>query len=203
MDKDFDFLGVIEKYSSLDMVSYEYFYQLFNHRTILFNQEVDENIVENIYLPLKEFEEDDIQTPITLILNSPGGSVSDGFFLAHYLTHFKKKLNILVLGYAASMAAVILAGGGKNPNITRSCYPSTYALIHDGFVAIAPSESKTAADIMAFNDRVDNDIRTFILDNTKITAEQYDAQARHQWFLNSSEMLEFGLIDKIIGKESD
>lgn len=199
MQKELDFLEVVRNYSDLDIVSYEYFNQLFKHRTILFNQEVDENIVEAVYLPLKEFEEDNIQDPVTLLLNSPGGSVSDGFFLAHYLTHYKKKLNIVVLGYAASMAAVILAGGGKNSNITRKCYPSTYALIHDGYIALAPSESKTAGDIMAFNDKVDGDIRQFILDNTNIKQEQYDAQARHQWFLSSSEMLEYGLIDEIIG----
>lgn len=198
MKKELDFLEVVRNYSDLDIVTYEYFNQLFNHRTILFNQKVDENIVEAIYLPLKEFEEDDIQTPVTLILNSPGGSVSDGFFLAHYLTHYQKKLNIIVLGYAASMAAVILAGGGKNSNITRKCYPSSYALIHDGYIALSPSESKTAGDIMAFNDRIDEDIRQFILENTNIKQEQYDAQARHQWFLSSNEMLEYGLVDEII-----
>lgn len=203
MTKDLDFLDIVETYSNLDMVSYQYFHQLFNHRTVLFNQEVDDSIIETVYLPLKEFEEDSSNDPITLILNSPGGTVSDGFFIAHYLTHYKKKLNIIVTGYAASMAAVILAAGGKNPNITRKCYPSSYALIHDGFIAISPSESKTAADIMAFNDKVDNDIRQFILDNTNIQPDLYDAQARHQWFINSKEMLEFNLIDEIIEQDSE
>ena len=200
MNKDLDFLEVVKGYSELDIVSYEYFNQLFNHRTILFNQEVDDTVVEAVYLPLKEFEEDDIQTPVTLILNSPGGSVSDGFFLAHYISQYKKKLNIIVLGYAASMAAIILAGAGKNENVTRMCYPSTYSLLHDGYIAISPSESKTAGDIMAFNERVDEEIRTFILENTNITAEQYDLKARHQWFLSSQEMIEYGMMDKILGK---
>ena len=83
----------------------------------------------------------------------------------------KKKLNIIVTGYAASMAAVILCGGGNNPNITRYCYPSTYGLIHDGYVALSASESKTASDIMAFNEKVDQDIRQFILDNSKFTSD--------------------------------
>jgi ATP-dependent protease ClpP protease subunit len=55
-------------------------------RTILLNSAVDESIVESVYLPLKEFEEDDSMEPVTLILNSIGGSVSDGFFLAHYIS---------------------------------------------------------------------------------------------------------------------
>jgi ATP-dependent protease ClpP protease subunit len=99
------------------------------------------------------------------------------------------------------MAAVILAGGGKNENVTRKCFPSTYGLIHDGYIAISPSESKTAADIMAFNDSKDKEIRQFIIDNTNITAEEYDAQARHQWFLTAQEMLEKNMVDEIIGAD--
>lgn len=201
MRKDLEFLDIVKEYSELDVVNYEYFNQRFNHRTVLFNKDVDEDIIETVYLPLKEFEEDLSNTPVTLILNSMGGSVADGFFLAHYLSSYKKKLDIIVLGYAASMAAVILAGGGKNMNVTRYCYPSTYALIHDGYVTIAPSESKTAGDIMAFNDRVDDDIRQFFIDNTNITAEQYDQQTRKQWFLNAQEMKNLNLIDKIIGRD--
>ncbi len=199
MRKDLEFLDIVREYSELDIVNYEYFNQRFNHRTILFNREVDEDIVESVYLPLKEFEEDFSDMPVTLILNSMGGSVSDGFFLAHYLASYKKKLNIIVVGYAASMAAVILAGGGKNPNVTRYCYPSTYGLIHDGYITIAPAESKTAGDLIKFNDKVDASIRQFIIDHTNITAEQYDGQARKQWFLTAEEMKELNLIDEIIG----
>lgn len=133
------------------------------------------------------------------MINSCGGSVSDGFFLAYYLSNYSKPLNIIITGYAASMAAVILAGTGNNKNITRYCYPSSYALIHDGYIAISASETRTASDMMAFNEKTDKRIRQFMLDHTKITAEEYDAQARHQWFLDAEEMREKGLIDKIYG----
>ena len=162
------------------------------------NQEITDSIVEMVYLPLKDFEEDNSDEPITIILNSVGGSVSNGFFLAHYLKNFKKKINIIVTGYAASMAAVILCAGGKNPNITRYCYPSSYGLIHDGYITLSTNESKTASDIMAFNDQVDQDIRQFILDNTKITPELYDSKARKQWFLTAKDMLELGIVDQIL-----
>lgn len=193
-------LSSLIKMFSADLcpTDYQYFHQLLHNRTVLFNSEIDESIIETIYLPLKDFENDDIQKPVTLILNSPGGSVTDGFFLAHYLTQYKKPLNVLVTGYAASMAAVILAGGGKNSNVTRMCYPCTYALLHDGYIGLETTETKTAADIMAFNDKVDTDIRQFIIDNTNITAELYDSKARHQWFLTAPEMLEYNLIDKIL-----
>ena len=55
--------------------------------------------------------------------------------------------------------------------------------------------------MMAFNNKVDEDIRKFIIDHTNITAEQYDEHARHQWFIDAKEMLELGLCDKIIGDD--
>ena len=194
----FEFLAVPEKFSSVDIVNYQYFNQLLNHRTVVFNNNISEDIVESLYIPLKEFEEDDIETPVTIILNSCGGSVSDGFFLANYIASYKKKLNIIVTGYAASMAAVILAAGGKNENVTRKAYPSTYCLIHDGYVALQASESKTANDIMAFNNKVDEDIRNFIISNTNITEQLYDSKARKQWFISAQEALDLNLIDEIM-----
>ena len=182
-----------------DPSMYQYFNQLLQHRTIIFNCDVQEDIIEKEYIPLRDFEKDDSMEPVTIIMNSSGGAVSDGFFLAHYISHYSKPLNIIVPGYACSMAAVILAGGGKNENVIRSCFPCSYALIHDGYVALAAQETKTANDIMAFNDNVDKQIRKFFIDNTNITEEQYDSHTRHQWFLTSNEMLEAGLIDRVYG----
>lgn len=201
MDPDFGFL-ISDDASGLDPVMYQYYHQMNDNRTLILNTDIDERIVEMIYLPMRDWENDSDTRPVTLILNSQGGCVSDGFFLAQYISQYKKPLHIIVPGYAASMAAVILAGGGKNENVTRFCFPSTYALIHDGYVALSASEAKTANDIMAFNNRVDESIRQFIIDNTNITAEEYDAQARHQWFLSADEMKKYNLVDKIYGVDA-
>ena len=197
MDLD-ELFNTMQTYG-FDPMIYQYFNQLMNHRTIIFNCDVQEDIIEKVYIPLREFENDDSNEPVTIIMNSSGGSVSDGFFLAHYISQYSKPLNIIVPGYACSMAAVILAGGGKNENVVRSCFPCSYALLHDGYVALSAAEAKTAADIMGFNDKIDTQIKQFFLDNTNISAEEYDAHARHQWFLFSTEMKKYNLIDKIIG----
>ena len=201
MDPDFGFL-ISDDTSGLDPVMYQYYHQMNDNRTLILNTDIDERIVEMIYLPMRDWENDSDTRPVTLILNSQGGSVSDGFFLAQYISQYKKSLHIIVPGYAASMAAIILAGGGKNEKVTRFCFPSTYALIHDGYVALNASEAKTANDIMAFNNKVDENIRQFIIDNTNITAEEYDAQARHQWFLSADEMKKYNLVDKIYGVDA-
>ena len=107
--------------------AYQYWHQLLHNRTIVFNVEIDEDIVERIYLPLRDFENDSSQAPVTLILHSPGGSVSDGYFLAEYISQYKKPLNIIVLGFAASMAAFV------SPKAGRICLSSS---IGWGFAAI-------------------------------------------------------------------
>ena len=200
MDLD-ELLELLTPTNQIDPVSYQYFHQLFDKRTIVFNQAITENIIETVYLPLRDFENDDSSDPVTLILNSIGGTVSDGFFLAHYIANYKKKLNIIITGCAASMAAVILCGGGKNENVTRYCYPSSYALIHDGYVTLQASEAKTASDIMDFNNQVDERLKEFIVEHTNITAEQYESKTRHQWFLSAKEMKELNLVDRIIGDD--
>lgn len=196
-----ELLNIIDAAHAFNPVNYQYFHQLLDKRTIILNESITSNIIESVYIPLKDFEEDDSDEPITLILNSVGGSCADGFFLAQYLRSYSKKLNIIITGYAASMAAVLLCGCNKNPNITRYCYPSTYGLIHDGFITLEPSETKTAEDYMEFNKQVDKDIRDFILNNTNISAELYDSKTRHQWFLSAKEMKKLGLVDKILGSD--
>ena len=186
----------------MDPVEYQYFNQLLNNRTVVWNCEIDDTLVEKVYLPLRDFELDSSTEPVTLIINSVGGEVANGFFFAYYLTQYKKPLNIIVCGYAASMASVVLAAGGKNDNITRYCYESSYAVIHDGNLTLPEMEAKTAADCMAFQDKVESKIRDFFIKNTNITPEAYDAHSRKQWFITAEEMKELNLIDKIIGVDN-
>ena len=86
---DLEFLGFANDVSTLDPVMYQYFNQLLNKRTIILNSEIDESILETVVLPLKDFENDEDKTPITLILNTPGGSVADGLMLCNVIDiHF-------------------------------------------------------------------------------------------------------------------
>ena len=188
----------VEKFG-FDPITYQYFHQLLEKRTIVLNDYVCDETVEKVYLPLREFEMDTSTEPVTLILNSAGGSVTNGFYLAQYISQYSKPLNIIVPGMAASMAGIILAGGGKNENVIRYGFPASYVLLHDGYVALEASEARTADDIMESNKGVDADIREFIITNTSITPEVYDAHARKQWFIKGQELKELNLIDHIYG----
>lgn len=192
------FLTLVEQNSNLDPIMYQYFNCYFNRRTIIFNREVDRDIVEAVIVPLKEFEEDDSNAPVRLILSTPGGSVGDGLILCNIIDNYKKPLEIYVYGYACSMGTIILCAGNKNPNVKKFCYPFSFGLFHAGYSAIE-GESLSVEDQIEFNKRTDNMIRDYVIKNTNITAEEYKANERRQWYLTAEEMREKGLIDIIIG----
>ena len=195
-----DFLALVEENSQLDPVSYQYFNHLFNHRTIVFNDGIDKNILEAVILPLKEFEDDGSNDPVKMIISTPGGSISEGLVLCNIIDNYSKPLEIYVMGYACSMGTIILAAGNNNPNVKKFYYPFSFALFHSGYTAFE-GESLSVEDAMAFNKRVDNRIRDYIVANTKITEEQYRANERRQWYLDAHDMKELGLIDVIIGED--
>ena len=182
---------------SLDISLYQYFRNLKEKRTIVFNDDVNEQILEKVYLPLREFEKDDSNEPILLIIHSSGGSVSDGLFLANYFEHYKKPLNIIVYGYAYSMGFAILCSGSKNPNVIRKCYPFTTALWHPGQVALSGS-ANDVNDIQEFNKKVDLILKNYILENTFISKELYEKNERSQFYLTAQELFHYGIIDEII-----
>lgn len=197
---DIEFLGFAETVSNLDPIDYQYFNQLMNYRTIVLNSEIDENILETVVLPLKQFEEDNCIKPIKLILNTPGGSVADGLMLCNVIDNYKKPLEIIVPSYACSMGTIILCSGNKNPNVIKKCYPFSFALIHSGNTYVG-GESHTVEDVMDFNKSMDKAIKDYIVENTGISEEEYDSHYRKQWYLNSSDMLHYKLVDEIIGSE--
>lgn len=195
---DPEFLGIVDKYSGLDAITYQYFNQLLNKRTIVLNAEIDESILETVVLPLKDFEQDTDDTPVKLILNTPGGSVADGLMLCNIIDNYKKPLEIIVPSYSCSMGTIILCSGNKNPNVIKKAYPFSFALFHSGQTYVG-GESTSVEDVMNFNKGVDNKIRDYIIANTNITEELYDAHHRKQWYISAEEMLKYGLINEIIG----
>ena len=196
-----DFTALLDV-QSIDPATYQYFNKLENERTIIFNQEVDDRIVERVAIPLMDFEKDSSQDPVTLIFATVGGSISDGFVLCNIIDNYKKPLNIIVLGYAASMGTIMLAAGSKNPNVTRKCYPFSYALLHAGSTAFS-GETLSVEDTMEFNKKIDQKVRKFIVSHTNVSEEEYTQHERKQWFFDADDMLKYGFVDEIIGKDAD
>jgi ATP-dependent Clp protease protease subunit len=182
--------------AQLSPATYQY-YKCLNERKIIINDEITSDIVENYILPLLEWDNDGTGNPIDIILNSCGGSVFDGLVLCNIIEKLKTPTTITVLGYAYSMAGLILLSGANNKNVFRKCYEFSTGLIHSGQSCLEGSTS-IVKDTFKFQEKIDIKIKEFILTHSKITEEEYEKMERYEWYMTSDEMIRTGLIDEII-----
>lgn len=171
--------------------------KLLLERKILINDIISENTMEKVIMPLLRMDNDGSGEKITIYINTNGGSVYDGLVLCNIIEKLKTPTDVIVLGYAYSMGAIILMSGKNNPNVTRKCYPFSTALIHGGSTYVSGSSSQVK-DYFKFNERFEKRIADFIVSHTTLTEDDYAAIERYEAYMDSDEMLEKGLVDEII-----
>ena len=179
------------------IVRYQYFENL-KRRTVVFNRMVDEDILEYLILPLRQFEEDDSNEPVNLILNTCGGSTMAGLVVLNLIDNYKKPLNIYVYSYAMSMGAIILAAGNKNPNVRKFAHKFSIGLIHSGDVVLGQSTANQAKDTMNFLQDIDKRIEQYFFENTNFTKAVWKKIKDKEFYMTAEEMKKYGLIDEIL-----
>lgn len=179
------------------IVRYQYFENL-KRRTIVFNRMVDEDILEYLILPLRQFEGDDSNEPVNLILNTCGGSTMAGLVVLNLIDNYKKPLNIYVYSYAMSMGAIILAAGNKNPNVRKFAHKFSIGLIHSGDVVLGQSTANQAKDTMNFLQDIDKRIEQYFFENTNFTKAVWKKIKDKEFYMTAEEMKKYGLIDEIL-----
>ena len=180
--------------NSPDPILYHY-YQGLSNRIFYINCEIDSDLVDMVSVPL--LMADTTGEPITIYLNTPGGSVFDGFNLADIISNLRSPTTIIVLGYAYSMGMYLLMAGSNKPNITRKCYPFSTGLMHGGS-SLVQGTSSQVRDYHEFAERFDKKVENFVLANSNFTKKEYDKIERYELYLTAEEMLEKGLVDEII-----
>ena len=193
MEENFEqFMYVVDP-----IVRHQYFENL-KKRTIVFNRMVDEDILEYLILPLRQFEEDDSNEPVNLILNTCGGSTMAGLVVLNLIDNYKKPLNIYVYSYAMSMGAIILAAGNKNPNVRKFAHKFSIGLIHSGDVVLGQSTANQAKDTMNFLQDIDKRIEQYFFENTNFTKAVWKKIKDKEFYMTAEEMKKYGLIDEIL-----
>ena len=134
---------------------------------------------------------------VDIYINSPGGEVISGLVIYDTIQDMKKKqhVNIYCTGYAASMGAVIFAGGEKG---RRYILPHSKCMIHEplisgGMGGSATSIKKTADSILDTK----SILNEILAKHTGRTIEEIDEATAFDNFMNAKEAIEFGLCDKI------
>lgn len=131
--------------------------------------------------------------PIKLFINSPGGSVSEGFPLVSVIELSKTPVYTINIGTWCSMAFWIGITGHK-----RFALPYTEFLLHEGSLFTGGS-SGSVQDTVEFNKRYkDEVIKNHVLKHSHMSAELYDATSRHENYMLPEDALKYGFIDEIV-----
>ena len=196
------FLEALETESLADPALHQYYHNLFDRRTIVLNQEIDENIIEMVSLPLLEWDNDNSGKPITILLNSPGGSVLPALHLCNIIEQLKTPTTIIVLGYALSMGFILACSGSKNPNVITKAYEGSIFMYQEGDINLGGTSGQ-AKSFMKFNEKLEKYMEDFIISHTEITQKDYEAYRDQDQWLTAQEALQLGVIDEIIGKVNE
>lgn len=173
-------------------------WQELKDRILVINDGIDDLVVEEFIMPIIKWNKEDEgknsedRKPITIYLNTPGGDIFSGLILAEVIKKSVTPVHIVVFAYAASMGSVLLVSGHK-----RQAYEFSNVLIHDGNTGISGSSNKVK-DHMKYIEKKNEQIKKFIIGNSKITEERYDSMADREWWITAEEALELGIIDEII-----
>lgn len=174
--------------------SYDIFSRLLKDRIILINGEINENTAAVVVAELLFLESEDPKKDIHMYINSPGGIVTDGLAILDTMNHVKCDVETICVGQAASMGAVLLAGGAKGK---RRALPNANVMIHQpsGGAKGQATEIQIAAENILKTKKKLNELLA------KFSNQEYEVVAKdteRDYFMSAGEALEYGLIDSIV-----
>ncbi|MBO7740597.1 MAG: ATP-dependent Clp endopeptidase proteolytic subunit ClpP [Clostridia bacterium] len=185
---------VIEKTSGGER-AYDIYSRLLNDRIIFLADEVNHVTASLVVAQLLFLESQDPDKDISLYINSPGGSVSDGLAIYDTMNFIKCDVATYCIGMAASMGAFLLSSGAKGK---RFALPNSEIMIHQplGGAKGQASDIKIQAEqILKIRDRL-NEI---LAKNTGKSIEEIAHDTERDNFMSAEEACAYGLVDKVIG----
>lgn len=173
--------------------SYDIYSRLLKERIIFLGSEVDDVISNLIVAQLLFLESEDPEKDIFLYINSPGGSISAGLAIYDTMQYVKPNVATVVVGQAASMGALLLAGGAKGK---RFALPRARIMIHQplgGFRGQA-SDIEIQAREMA---RVKAEVNKILSHHTGKPIQEVEKDCDRDYFMSAEQAKEYGIIDEI------
>lgn len=177
--------------------AYDIFSRLLKERIVFIGTPIDDTIASLVIAQLLFLESEDPNKDIHLYINSPGGTVSSGLAIYDTMQYIRPDISTICIGMAASMAAVLLAGGTKGK---RTALPNSRIMIHQpwgGVSGTATDISIQAEEILKMKRRI-NEI---LAHHTGKTVEQVEKDTDRDYYLSSEEAKNYGLIDNILYKK--
>lgn len=174
--------------------SYDIYSRLLKDRIIFLGSEVVDDVANSIVAQLLFLESEDPDKDIHLYINSPGGSVTAGLAIYDTMQYIKSPVSTICVGLAASMGAVLLAGGAKGK---RLALPNAEIMIHQplgGARGQASDIEIQAKNIIKTKERMNKILASHTGQDLAKIAQDTDRDN----YMTAQDALEYGLIDRII-----
>ncbi len=178
--------------------SYDIYSRLLKDRIIFLGAEVDDYIANLIIAEILFLEREDPDLDIELYINSPGGSVSAGLAKYDVMQMVKCPVATICVGMAASMGAVLLAGGDDGK---RYALPNSRIMIHSvggGYGGKVQDAEIYLREMV----RMQDTLHQILAFHTKQSPEKVRRDMDRDYFMSSQEAMEYGIIDKVLDKTS-
>ena len=179
--------------------AYDIYSRLLKERIIFLGTPIDDNIASLVVAQLLFLEAEDPEKDIHLYINSPGGVVTSGLAIYDTMQYIKPDVVTYCIGQAASMGAILLAGGAKGK---RFALPNSRIMIHQpmgGVEGQAVDIDIHAKEILKIRRRL-NEI---LAERTGQPIEKIEKDTDRNFFMTAQEAVEYGLIDKILIRRAD
>lgn len=174
--------------------SYDIYSRLLKDRIIFLGDEIDDHVSNVVVAQLLFLESEDPDKDVSLYINSPGGVITSGLAIYDTMQYIKCPVSTICVGQAASMGAVLLAGGAKGK---RVALPSARIMIHQplgGTRGQASDIEIQAREILRMRER----LNTILHHHTGQPMEKIQVDTDRDNFMSAEEAVTYGLIDKII-----
>ena len=178
----------------LNVTQMDVFSRLMADRIIFLGTEIDDTVSNVIIAQLLYLSSQDPESPITMYLNTPGGSVYSGMAIYDTMQYIPNDIQTVCTGLAASMGSVLLCGGSRGK---RYALPHSRVMIHQplggtGYAQASDIEI-TAKEILKLKDELANVIADHSGKNVKQVLKDMD---RDHW-MTAQEAKEYGMIDDV------
>jgi ATP-dependent Clp protease protease subunit len=174
--------------------SYDIYSRLLKERVIFLVGPVEDHMANLVVAQLLFLESDNPDKDIHLYINSPGGAVTAGLAIYDTMQFIKPNVSTLCIGQAASMGAVLLAGGEAGK---RYALPNSRVLIHQplgGFQGQASDIDIHAREILTIRER----LNSILASHSGQDIEKIKQDTDRDYFMDSKQAMAYGLIDSVL-----
>jgi len=174
--------------------SYDIYSRLLKERVIFLVGPVEDYMANLVVAQLLFLESENPDKDIHLYINSPGGSVSAGLSIYDTMQFIRPDVSTMCIGQAASMGALLLAGGAKGK---RYCLPNSRMMIHQplgGFQGQATDIEIHAKEILLLRER----LNTILASHTGQPLEKISGDTDRDNFMGGDAAVQYGLVDSIL-----